>query len=199
MIHVTAPAEPPGFHSQCREPGNRWLAGHPDGDPHDKPLWTEFRPALRDGFGKLCGYLAMRIPKGTVDHWLSTKSRRDLAYEWTNYRFVDHAVNSAKKPSWEGRLLDPFEVGDDWFEILLPSLQLVPTDNIPREARGRAAFTIEKLGLRDGEDVIQLRREWMELFEAGELTLDGLGRVAPLLARAIERRDAATHQVPRPE
>ncbi|MEZ4299916.1 MAG: hypothetical protein R3B70_33520 [Polyangiaceae bacterium] len=131
----------------------------------------------------------MLVPRGTVDHWISLDSNRSLAYEWSNYRFVDGAVNSAKKPSWEGKLLDPFEVRDDWFELLLPSLQLVIVADLDPSTRARADFTLEKLRLRDGEDLIRQRREWLRMYELGELGLAGLLRVAPLLARAVAKRD----------
>ena len=61
---------------------------------------------------------------GTVDHYLSCANHRALAYEWTNYRFTSARMNSIKRTE-DDRVLDPFEVGDDWFEILLPSLQMV--------------------------------------------------------------------------
>jgi hypothetical protein len=37
------------------------------------------------------------------------------------------------------------------------------------------------------------RREWYRMFQEGELTLEGLAKKAPLIARAVEnqRRDAA--------
>ena len=34
---------------------------------------------------------------GTVDHFLSTDQRRDLAYEWTNYRYATGWLNSSKQ------------------------------------------------------------------------------------------------------
>ena len=48
-----------------------------------------FTTHLSDGFGNLCGYAAMHDPTGgTVDHFLSFRHHRDLAYEWGNYRFA---------------------------------------------------------------------------------------------------------------
>lgn len=188
MIPVAAPDEPEGFDAGCRIPGNAWLRKNPAADPHKNPLWTKFTQELRAAFENRCGFLAMKIHRGTVDHWLSVRSRRDLTYEWSNYRFVDCAINNAKKPSWEGKLLDPFEVEEDWFEVQLPSLQLVIANIPDASARARAEFTLEKLRLRDGEDVVRLRQEWMNMYESGELSLDGLRRVAPLLARAVEKR-----------
>lgn len=186
MIPVAKAPEPDRFDAECRVPGKKWLAENPEGDPHRKPLWRPFTPDLREAFRRRCGFLAMWIPSGTVDHWISTKTDRDLAYEWSNYRFLSGPLNSAKKPAWEGKLLDPFEVREGWFELLLPSLELVPGPDLPPELKDRAKFTLEKLGLGHGEDIIRLRREWMEAYERGDL----LDEFAPLLARAIRKRDA---------
>jgi hypothetical protein len=188
MIRVLPKGPPDDFDSNCRGPGNAWLAANPDTDPHTHPLWTKYIDKLRTAFETRCGFLAMRIPRGTVDHWISIKTDRTRAYEWSNYRFVGSEVNSAKKPSWEGKLLDPFEVQDGWFEILLPSLQLVIADIPDEAARSRAEFTLEKLHLQNGEDIVRQRREWMQLYEEG-LPLDSLRKVAPLLARAVEKRE----------
>jgi hypothetical protein len=84
-------------------------------------------------------------------------------------------------------VLDPFEVEDDWFELRLPDLQLVLSDKVPPEVYERAAFTLERLHLRDDERVIRQRRAWYELFLEGEITLAGLERKAPLIARAVRK------------
>jgi hypothetical protein len=138
----------------------------------------------------------MYIHKGSVDHWISVRSDRTQAYEWSNLRHLASEVNSAKKPSWEGRLLDPFEIGDDWFEIQLPSLQLLVANIPDADTRARAEFTLKKLRLQDGEDVLRLRREWMSMYETEGLSIEALRRVAPLLARAVEKRDQALLPAP---
>jgi hypothetical protein len=83
------------------------------------------------------------------------------------------------------QVLDPFEVGDDWFEIKLPSCELVMTERCPPEHRGRAETMLVRLGLGRSEDVIAYRLEWYRMYLEGELTLDGLERKAPLIARAV--------------
>jgi len=42
------------------------------------------------------------------------------------------------------------------------------------------------LGLRDSEVVVRYRREWFELYQKGDLSLRGLSKRAPLVARAVE-------------
>jgi hypothetical protein len=133
----------------------------------------------------------MYCPVGTVDHYLSWQNHPAKAYDWENYRFADGWINSSKQGA-DDRVLDPYIVGEGWFEILLPSLQLVVTDRVPPEERGRAAYTLKRLHLRDDERVIRQRRMWLALYEQGELTLAGLAKGAPLIAAAVVKRDRSS-------
>jgi hypothetical protein len=176
------------FDQRCRKRGRRWLEKHPDyeGRPYD--YWSEFEPDLREAFEGRCGYCAMRVMRGQVDHFVpvamfKADSDHHLAYEWSNFRYGEGTLNQ-RKATW--RVLDPFEVEDDWFRILLPSLQLVLTDKVPDDIRALAEFTLDKLGLRDHEVVVRYRREWFRMYQESRLNLDGLREVAPLMARAVE-------------
>ncbi len=177
--------EPPEFDAQCRRPGLAWLARNP---PPKRPrdFWSPFKLPLAEASDCLCNYSCLFEPVGTVDHYLSCMVHRERAYEWTNYRFASHWINCCKGTADEA-LLDPYEVGDDWFEILLPSLQMVLTNRVPPDQRDRAEFTLLRLHLRDDERIIRLRQEWYRMYQVGELSLEGLRKKAPLLARAIEQ------------
>jgi hypothetical protein len=122
---------------------------------------------------------------GTVDHYLSFRSRPDLAYEWGNYRYASGPLNASKQNA-DATVLDPYEVRDGWFEILLPSLQMRVTDVVPAALRAKAEFTLQRLKLRDGERIIRWRQSWYRMYREGKLTLDGLREVAPLIAAAVE-------------
>jgi hypothetical protein len=180
--------EPAEFDAQCRQPGLAWLARNP---PPKRPrdFWSPFKTPLAEASDWLCNYSCVFEPVGTVDHYLSCKEHRERAYDWSNYRFASQWINCCKGTA-DDALLDPFEVGDDWFEILLPSLQMVLTDRVPPEQRQRSAFTLLRLRLRDDERIIRLRREWYRMYQDGELNLDGLRKKAPLLARAVEKQRA---------
>jgi hypothetical protein len=115
--------------------------------------------------------------------WLSIRKQNVPAI--SGRLFAAGWINSSKRNATG--ILDPFEVEDDWFEIILPSLQLIMTDRIPPEFRKRAEDTIERLHLRDDERVIRQRRSWMKMYEQGKLRLDVLREFAPLIARAIEK------------
>jgi hypothetical protein len=186
VIGVAPVPEPATFDAEVRQPGRIWLDEHPTED-RPRPLWSPYLPHLAEGFGHRCGYTAMHIEEGTLDHYRSCANHRDLTYEWHNYRFISARMNSVKKNA-DDQVLDPFEVGDDWFEIVLPSLHLVPTDRIPPEARGRATFTLKRLGLRDGAHVMRRREHWYAELRNGGLSLAGLRRHAPLIGRAVDRR-----------
>ena len=127
MIPVSPVPEPASFDAACRQPGNAWLQRNPGAErPHD--YWSAFRADLAAGFGNRCGYSAMYEPSGTIDHYESHRDCPAKTYEWSNYRFAAQWLNSSKKKQ---RVIDPYVVEDGWFEIQLPSLQLMATDRIP--------------------------------------------------------------------
>lgn len=186
MIRVKPVPEPGDFQARCGRPGREWLRAHP-GAVRPRAYWSPFKSALAAGFAHLCGYSAMYCPVGSVDHYLSWRQHPERAYDWGNYRFAEEWVNKSKQDA-DQKVLDPFEVRDGWFEILLPSLQLVLTDAVPANKRGRAEYTLSRLHLRDDERVIRQRRAWMQMYLAGKLTLEGLAQVAPLLAAAVRKQ-----------
>ncbi len=188
MIGFEPVPEPVDFQDRGRAPGTAWLAAHPDARrPRD--YWTPFRGALASGFRDLCAYSAMFEPVGTVDHFVSWHEDRSRAYDWENYRYCSGWINASKQKALSADLIDPFEIGDGWFEILLPSLQLRVSDTIPDEFRKRAEYTLKRLHLRDDERVLRQRQEWCRMYQSGELTLDALKKKAPLIAMAIEEQD----------
>ena len=185
MIPFDQFPEPPDFDVQVRQPGMRWLERNRNKRP--KNLWRRCLGQLAQAFHNLCAYTAMYEPVGTVDHYLSCENHRILAYEWNNYRYAAQWVNSSKG-TLDEQVLDPFEVEENWFQLLLPSMQLVLTDHIPSDKRKKAEDTLEKLHLQNGEAVIRQRLAWYQLYQDGLLTLEGLEQRAPLIARAIRLR-----------
>ncbi len=125
---------------------------------------------------------------GTVDHFVSRDEDPSLAYEWTNFRYAAAWINSSKSALRSDQVLDPFEVGDGWFEIILPSCQMVLTDRCPPEFRDRAQTMLKRLKLGDGESVVSYRREWYRMYCEEGLPLEILARKAPLIARAVRKQ-----------
>lgn len=194
MIPIPNPIpKPRGFDAACANPGKKWLKDNPVPAPPAKPkrpkdLWSRFRPALATGFGDRCGYGAMWISSGTVDHFVSCHEDRTRAYEWSNYRYVEGWINGSKSKKLSTQVLDPLEVQDGWFEIELPSLQLKITAAVPAAFRDRAEFTLKHLHLRDDERIVRQRREWLKMYEQGT-PLAIIEEKAPLIARAIRKAE----------
>ena len=189
MIPVESPAKPIGFVERVEQRGAAWLSAHPNAK---RPLdyWSEFKDALAEGFGQRCGYCAMFEPVGTVDHFVSWDEDRSRAYEWANYRFASAWINSSKQNLRADQVLDPFEVQDGWFEVLLPSLELVVSSTLPEEVRERANIMLTRLHLRNDRRVIRQRSKWYELYKNKRLDLEGLREMAPLIASAVEKQHA---------
>ena len=186
MIRFERVPAPADFKRRARVPGNQWLADHP-AHARPKDYWTPFRGALADGFRNLCAYSAMYEPVGTVDHFVSCDEDRSRAYDWENYRYCAGWINSSKGNEPAGKLLDPFEIENGWFEIHLPSLQLRVSDTVPTELRERAEHVLVRLHLRDDERVLRQRREWYRMYQCGGLSQDELEGKAPLIAAAVTR------------
>ena len=120
---------------------------------------------------------------------MSWRSDPSLTYEWSNYRFASAWLNSTKQNA-DAEVLDPFEVEDGWFELHLPSLGLLVAPRIPDEVRKKAEFTLQRLRLRDDERVVRQRRAWYQEYQAGNLPLVLLAKLAPLVARAVAKQEA---------
>jgi hypothetical protein len=200
MIPVVNPiAEPPDFDAQCRRKGNAWLAraenaGKTKGFPS---YWTKFEAELETGFHARCGWWAMRIDSGTVDHFFSKSkpANRSKIYEWSNYRHAAGTLNGSKK-THDDAVLDPFEVGPDWFEVILPSMQLIQTAQIPSGLRSKADFTLKKLKLDKGTKVRRNRKRWYDDYKSGKISLSGLEDIAPLIAKAVKKWQSLGQPLP---
>jgi hypothetical protein len=184
MLQCTLAPEPHDFDQSARQTGNEWLKLNPGKIPKD--LWSAFKPQLEDAFHDRCAYTAMHISSGvgTVDHYLSKSNYPELAYEWSNYRHAMSRVNGCKG-KLDDRILDPFVVEDDWFEIQIPDLQLVLTDKIPAELHEQGLFTIEKLQLQNSDWILRQRARYYNGYLAGKYSLELLDEDAPMIARAI--------------
>ena len=204
MIPVPRPGpanEPELFARNCGEPGAAWLEAHPNVDPHQmSKLWSQFRPDLARLFSHRCGWMATWIgQEGDVDHWLPCNclKHRNLAFEWSYYRYCAGTVNSLKQASKE--VLDPCEVEEGWFEVSLPDFQLLMTDRLPATHRGRAETTLKALQLRQGHRARWTRWDWYRRYwNNGQPDLVGLRRDAPLVAAAVEKAQRDGKALPDP-
>ena len=196
MIHVTNPiAEPGRFDTDCRKAGNTWLALHPGAKSSDYPgYWTAFQEDLANGFQDRCGWWAMWIADGEVDHYWSKKNHPALAYQWSNYRYIAGTVNGSKG-NHDDKVLDPFQVSGDWFEVIIPSMQLITTCELPDQFKVQAIFTLKQLHLCDGRKVVRSRKHWYESYRKYG-SMDQLKLHAPLVAKAVQKWEASGKPLP---
>jgi hypothetical protein len=107
-------------------------------------------------------------------------------------------VNS-RKGNLDDRILDPCEIGEGWFEVVLPNFVLKPTDLLPEELRGKAETTIEKLKLFNDHKVRFTRWSWYERYwNGGNPLITLLEKDAPLVAEAVKKARAAGETLPDP-
>lgn len=212
MIRVARAPEPPHFDAVVRQEGLRWLR-EKHGAPREPrqggrvvPLksgevlrpsqledyWTLCLPDLRRLYHGYCAYAGIEIQRGgeTVDHFepkstcLTDPAKHAKIYDWHNFRLAFRYVNGAKG---DRLVLDPFEIGDGWFTLEFVAFQVLPSEALDESLRERVQATITNLDL-NGRWLCALREEHFESWDAGECSLDSLRRVAPFVAREIERQ-----------
>lgn len=194
MIPVHPVTEPAEWSTRGTTPGEAWLLAHPlTSRPKDRTFrprdfWSPFREQLAAGFQDRCGYTAIFVPNGTVDHfvpWEDVRGTPDeaLAYDWSNFRYADGWFNSARKRT---PVPDPYKVGADWFRLSLPDLQLEATSAVPTDQISCVKNVLQ--WLRNDERVMKTRRKWYGMYRDGTLSLAGLRQLAPLIAAALERQ-----------
>jgi hypothetical protein len=185
VIHVDPQPEPASFDALVRQPGLRALATNVAELP---PHWRACLPDLYERYRGICAYLCVLIPRGTgarsVDHVAPKSKRRDLAYEWINYRLVSSLMN-ARKRDFED-VLDPFEIPDGWFILELSFLQVMPSPGLEPDTRARVQATIDRLRLNDAE-CIGARALYYQAYVEGDLSLAQLQEWSPFVAREVTR------------
>ncbi|WP_437909845.1 hypothetical protein WME95_19435 [Sorangium sp. So ce327] len=192
MIHVPLRPEPARFDALVRQPGLRALAANAEPLP---PTWRECLDDLRDSYRSVCAYLCVLVPRGTgarsVDHVAPKSKRRELAYEWSNYRFVCSLMNARKRDFDD--VLDPMEIPDGWFVLEMSFLQVLPAEGLHDETRARVQATIERLKLNDKE-CIAARELYYTAYLDGGLTLQLLHEWSPFVAREVVRQGLARRE-----
>src|SRR4030095_15412867 len=99
----------------------------------------------------------------SVDHMAAKSLVWDRVYEWRNYRLASSLLNGRKRDFPD--VLDPFLIGDDWFELDLVAFQVKPPKHLDEETKAKVWATIRRLGLddfkesreRDAENYLQRR------------------------------------------
>ena len=179
--------EPSYFDSKVRQPGLALLEQQPS--DLSKRLWSVAHSDLYRSYGGICAYTCHRIMKGVVDHFFPKSKYPELTYEWHNYRLSCNEANQHKGN--QVGLMDPFEIGCEWFAIAFPQCDVVLGRKCPKKREKEAEFTIDALKLNNEFQVASRSRIAVE-FRDGEVTLDFLRNSYPFVAAEIERQGRAS-------
>ncbi len=144
---------------------------------------------MRSAYHSVCAYSAHWISPATgghsIDHFVPKSSRPDLAYEWSNYRYVSAKFNARKGTR---SILDPFRLESNWFILDFDSFLIKPNPSLATDYKAAVQNTIDILRLNDDEDCIELRQDCVYWFHTGEITLSHLQRIAPFIAYELQRQ-----------
>lgn len=154
MLKVTFQPEPANFQTKVSAPGQKWLDTHPNtASAKIRPYWRKCLPDLHRLYHGICAYYGWYIEAGkagswSVDHFIPKSVNRNLAYQWSNFRFCHKSVNTSKGEKLN--ILDPFDVLDNLFVLNLLSGEIfVNTDTSFNSIRPQAQNTIIELQLND--------------------------------------------------
>lgn len=174
-----------------RGPKRKKIAASREAIPADAfpPFWREALDDMLGGYRRLCAYTCLYIERvsggGSVDHMLPKSTRWDHVYEWSNYRLACALMNSRKSEAKD--VLDPFEIKDGWFALELHDCQLICGPGLDAATGDQVATTITRLDLND-EECLKARREYVQSYEDGEISLGYLERRSPFIARELRRQ-----------
>ncbi len=189
MISVSPRPEPDTFEARVRAPGRQALAEDKNPLPD---YWRRCSRELLEAYDRICAYSCFHIPRvvggATVEHFAPKSARRDLAYEWSNYRVVCALMN-ARKREFED-VLDPFEIDDDWFELELAFMQVRPAERLGERTTQAVLKTIDRLKLNDVE-LCRAREDWYDDWIGGQFTASYMARHAPFIYREAVRQGKA--------
>jgi hypothetical protein len=186
VLAVVPRDEPATFEVQVRKPGQRALAEDKNPLP---PYWRRCLPDLMEAYEYICAYSSLRISPisgaPSVEHFAAKSASRDLAYEWSNYRLVCARMNSRKREFDD--VLDPFEIGEGWFELDLLFLQVRPAPDLDAIINERVKQTIKRLKLND-EAFCSERARWYEAWLKGLIAGTVLREHAPFVHHEVVRQ-----------
>lgn len=191
MIPVVLKPEYPEFDRQVRSPGQKFLAENPNPTSRQfksKNYWSRALPELHAAYAGICAYTAMYLPdRGSVDHYKPKTLFPRLAYEWSNFRLANGKVNSTKGNSAD--ILDPSEIGEDWFFLDVPSCLIRANPNLQKDERVRVNQTINSLRLNDDDTYVEERCNILVAYARRHISIEFLEERYPFIAKEILRQN----------
>lgn len=192
MMPVQLQPEPRDFDERVRVPGKEFLAEVPTPTTRQwegKEYWRLVLPDMRRAYKSICAYCAHWIPHSTgnhsVDHFVPRLREPNLAYEWSNFRYVAARFNSRK---WTHPILDPFTLLPNWFIIDFVTSFIKPNPDLLPNQKEAVLETIKHLKLNDDDDLVAEREAWVKDCGSGHISFLHLKKKAPFIAYELERQ-----------
>lgn len=192
MIPVKPQPQPLHFNDRVKIPGTKFLRRVPKPNTKQwegKEYWQRVLPDMRQAYNSICAYSAHWIPHSTgnhsVDHFRPKSQDPNLAYQWSNFRYVATRFNSRKGTR---AILDPFTLLPHWFIIDFKSLLVKPNPNLSAEQKEAVRHTIKNLKLNKDEALVDERWSWFKDFLENQISWAHLKKRAPFIASELERQ-----------
>ncbi len=189
MIRIERKAEPSDFDAKVRRPGLSYLKGLAAGE---KPSWARhsyWRKAKADminAYKGICAYACCEITPSSsaeIDHFHPKSRYRQEAYEWDNLRLCSSNINKKK---CDHDVLDPFDVRDRTFGIVLATGSMVKLKKYDSAYEALCDKTIKVLGLNEHE-YIKMRNDILDDYLRGEITISNLQKRNPFVYSEVKR------------
>lgn len=189
MIRIERKAEPSDFDAKVRRPGLSYLKGLAAGE---KPSWARhsyWRKAKADminAYNGICAYACCEITPSSsaeIDHFHPKSRYQNAAYEWQNLRLCSSNINKKKR---DHEVLDPFDVRDWTFGIVLATGRMVKLKKYDSAYEALCDKTIKVLGLNEHE-YIKMRNDILDDYLRGEITISNLQKRNPFVYGEVQR------------
>ena len=197
MMPVTLQPEPENFVERVKTPGLKFLleVSNPTAEQwKDKEYWQRVLPDMCKAYQSICAYCAHWIPHSTgnhsIDHFIPKSQNSELAYTWSNFRYVAARFNSRKGTRI---ILDPFQLLHDWFVLDFTSFFIRSHPDLLPEQKASVNQTIQILQLNSDDDLVLERQTWVTDYQQGHISYIHLKSHAPFIAYELERQELLIH------
>ena len=189
MIRIKRKTEPADFDAKVRRPGLSYLKGLAAGE---KPNWSRhgyWRKAKKDmidAYDGICAYACCEISPSSsaeIDHFHPKSRYRQEAYEWENLRLCSSNINKKKR---DHDVLDPFDVRDLTFGIVLATGRMVKLKKYDPAYEALCDKTVKVLGLNEYE-YTRMRYGILDDYLRGEITSSNLQKRNPFVYSEVQR------------
>lgn len=106
-------------------------------------------------------------------------------YEWNNYRLASSRLNSRKSDYTD--VLDPFQIGAEWFLLELYGFQVIPNPNLSYQTIDDIHSTISRLKLNDTFHCDQRHDDAWDYWN-GKYGIEHLESISPFVALELRRQ-----------